>query len=424
MATAKVSLPWQRAVEPWYLSYALLAVAVGGLAPILTPLAVASAGSAAHVGVVMAAIGFGQLTAAIWGTLVDRLRCHRALYAGGTLVVALAMAAIPHTRSGPLWIALALLLGVGAAAALTVANLLIVEAHPRDEWDSRIGWLQTFYSAGSVAGLVVAGELSHLPHHLALLNGAGLTVVGSVLGWLTTRTPARPAAPARPPLPDPRRPAAHLAHLHLSPEAFAHYVSGRTLGRLGVLLRSPLALFMAIWFIVGAGPACVYALYPLLMREVYSVTPAIASFVLAASTAASMFLYTPASKLVHHVGSTVVLQMGLAVRLAGLLAMIALALLPVPGREALALAAFVIVQGSWPLISVSGTLLVSALAPASDQGEAMGLFNTNSGLGGMAGAAFGGWVASTAGYNATSIVGAISLVIGLPLTLLLRPRKT
>lgn len=32
----------------------------------------------------------------------------------------------------------------------------VVEADLQPEWDSRIGWLQMFYNAGIVAGLVVA----------------------------------------------------------------------------------------------------------------------------------------------------------------------------------------------------------------------------------------------------------------------------
>lgn len=75
---------WLRWIEPWYLAYALLGVSVAGLLPIVLPLVVHDAGGAAQVG-------------------------------------------------------LALLQGMGAAGAATVANLFVVETHPLEEWEERIG---------------------------------------------------------------------------------------------------------------------------------------------------------------------------------------------------------------------------------------------------------------------------------------------
>jgi fucose permease len=70
------------------------------------------------------------------------------LLAGGLLATALGLAVFPFTTLPMAWLGLALLAGLGAAAAATVANLFVVEAHPQIEWDDRIGWLQTFYGGG------------------------------------------------------------------------------------------------------------------------------------------------------------------------------------------------------------------------------------------------------------------------------------
>jgi MFS family permease len=187
--TSQAQIPWRKWIEPWYFSYALLGAVLAGLAPILLPLAVSRSGSPAEVGLVMAAFNLGGLGAPLWGGLADRYRLHRWLLVGGLLVAAAGMAIFAFSQSAGAWLVLALIQGVGVAAASTVANLFIVEEHDRSEWDVRIGWLQTFYGAGSVAGLLAAGLLSRSNLSLGLLVAAGVAALSAVLGWLTTHTP-------------------------------------------------------------------------------------------------------------------------------------------------------------------------------------------------------------------------------------------
>src|SRR5512136_2091039 len=124
---------WQQWVETWYLAYALLGVAIAGLAPILLPLTASRTGNAAQVGLVMAAFSLGGLTATVWGGLADRYRVHRWLLVGGVLIAAIGLIAFAFTQTATIWLALALLISIGAAASGTVAYLFIVEAHPQTE---------------------------------------------------------------------------------------------------------------------------------------------------------------------------------------------------------------------------------------------------------------------------------------------------
>lgn len=65
----------QTGMETWYLTYALLGAAVGGMLPIIIPLlALKRFGGAVQVGFVMAAYNLGGLAAPFWGRIADRYR--------------------------------------------------------------------------------------------------------------------------------------------------------------------------------------------------------------------------------------------------------------------------------------------------------------------------------------------------------------
>ena len=153
---------WRHWVEPWYLAYALLGASAAGIVPMLLPLAVHRSRGAAYVGWVIAAYNLGGLTAPVWGILADRYRLHRCLVVGGGVIAAAGLAAFPLIPVAAAWPALALLQGMASGAA-TIANLFVVEAHPQEEWEARIGWLQTCYAAGRSVALVAAA-LTQMPY--------------------------------------------------------------------------------------------------------------------------------------------------------------------------------------------------------------------------------------------------------------------
>src|SRR5581483_1477496 len=363
---------WQQWIEPWYLAYALVGITIGGITPILLPLEVASAANATVVGLVMSALGLGELASALCGDLADRFRWHRQVFVGGALVTAVAFGAFPVLTGATPWIALALLLGLGTAATNTISNLLIVEVHPPAEWDTRIGWLQTFYNAGLVCGLLLAGVLSGWPLEFGLLAAAGITALAVVIGWVTMAAPLH-ALSRRPvraePAPHSARlqvmPQRFLSHLHVSPawvRSAPHrlfhylYLSPGALLRLATRLRSQFAIFLAIWLLCNTGPAAVYALYPVLMQQVFDIPPGPSSFALAASAALGIVMYSPSGAWAHRIGATRVLQVGLAVRLAALFALLGLGFVTFGGRAWLAIPAFIILDQAWALLSVSGTV--------------------------------------------------------------------
>jgi predicted MFS family arabinose efflux permease len=155
---------------------------------------------------------------------------------------------------------------------------------------------------------------------------------------------------------------------------------------------------------------------------VFGVAPGPSSFALGAATALGLALYSPSSVVSHRLGAARVLQISLGVRLGVYAVLLALAGAAFGERGALALSGFALVALSYPALSVSSTLLTSALTP-DDEGEGMGLYTATTALASLVGAAAGGWVAAEAGYGATLVVATACLAAAVGLSLLLRSRS-
>jgi len=399
---------WRRWVEPWYLAYGLLGATMAGLLPILIPLTVSHIHGAAQVGFVVAALSLGGLLAPVWGALADRYRLHRWLLAGGLLLTTLGLLAFSATTVPAIWLGLALLQGIGAAGAATVANLFVVEAHPRLEWDERIGWLQTFYGGGQVGGLFLAGVLGQAHPRLGLLAAAGLTAVAILPGWFKTRTPPGPLAP-KPVLLHPVR---NGEWAIASPQRLFHHVSWKTVQQLEALLRPPFRMFLIAWFLTFAGAAGVFSLYPVLMERLYGIPPRLSSWGFGVAAGLGLALYSPAGRWSTHFGAPQVLRAALGIRLLAFLGLLALGLTS-PGRHGwLALLAFLFIVLAWSLLSVSGTTLAAHLSSIGE-GEGLGLFNATTALGGVIGAALGGWTAERWGYASAVGLAVAGVTCGL-----------
>lgn len=321
--------------------------------------------------------------------------------------------------SSPLaWLGLALVLGVGAAAPATMANLFIVEAHPRAEWDERIGWLQTLYGAGQVGGLLLAGLFGTTDPRVGLLTAAGLGVAGLILAWFTTRTlllvPGTGQALAR---------VAWHGELPLtSPQHLVHHLTPDVVGQLRATLNSPFGHFLIIWSVSFASAAPLFALYPVLMQRAYGVGPPLSSAVFAVAAAIGIPLYGSAGGWAARMGALPVLQVGLGVRLVATLALAGLAAVSFQGRNWWALFAFATIVLAWSLLAVGGPALTVRLSPVGE-GAGLGIFNAATALAGVVGATVGGSVAARWGYAAVSGMASAGLAIGLLLTLVVDSRE-
>jgi MFS family permease len=405
--------------------------------PILLPIVSVRYG-VGHVGLVMGAFNLGAFAAPLTGAFADRFRAYRTTAVACAAVCAVSLWLFPLAAPA-LQLLLALLDGAGFAGAVTIANLLVVERHPKAEWDARLGWLETVLSVGQGGALLLAAWLSTLSARNALLIGAfvpaaavPLAAVLIARGPQTPRPPAPPAHPA-PSLPVPAEPddlPHHLSRLgqvgewgpaspsrvhnprrHRNPLAAARNVLGGGFGSM-----------LAAWMPAYAGTAIIFSLYPVLFSHSFGIAPQTSAIAFALIVFASLPLFVVAGRVSQRRGPVLAMADAMATRvvLLGLLAGLA-AVGHVPA--VLPLAAFAGIMFAWSFLSVASPALTAQLVPGAE-GDAQGLLNASSGIAGLVGAVAGGEVASAWGYPAALALGAAAVAVGLAIFMATVARRT
>jgi MFS family permease len=403
-------LPW---IEPWFLAYACLGVVQGGMLPVLLPL---SAGGSTLAGTIVGVMNLAGLTAPLWGHLADKRRLHRQILLAGMFAALVALVLMPAPLGLPFRIALAALLGLGFAAANTVANMFIVEVRPPEEWDARIGALQAIGAAGQVAGLLLSGFIGG---RYALAFGVAAMLVAAAVptAWLTLRgvhvpTP-RSAATAHPPVGGEGWAGSPQRHFHLP-----------TLHGLADLWRElemPFARLLIVWFVAFVAISAVLTMFPLALIREFAVSTGVPATTYAFAAAASLGCYPLAAGMARRRGVLLVLRTGFIGRAVAIAILAGAFLSPAGGLE-IALCGFVVLVVAWPLLGVAGTALAAELAPG-EKGEALGLYNASSSLASAAGAFLGGRGMATVGYGVVCAAAAAVVAIAVAFSVGLRQQK-
>jgi MFS family permease len=391
-------LPW---IEPWFFAYACLGIVQGGMLPMLLPL---SAGGSTHAGAIVGVMNLAGLSSPFWGHLADRRRLHRRVLLAGMLVAAAALMLMPVQLGLPFKAALAAILGLGFAAANTVANMFIVEVWPKEEWDARIGALQALSGLGQVVGLLLAGFIGG---RFALAFGVAAALVAAAvsIAWLTLRgvqiAVARTAVAAHPPLGGEGWVGAPQRQCHLPT-----WSGLRTLRR---EFELPFAHLLIVWFMAFVAISAVLTMFPLAFIREFAASPRVPATTYAFAATGSLGIYSLAAGIAKYRGARLVLRAGFVAR-AVAATILAFAFASRMGGEPLVLAGFIILVLAWPLLGVSGTALAAELAPG-EKGEALGLFNACSSLAGAVGALLGGCTMAMAGYGTVCVVAAIVVAV-------------
>jgi MFS family permease len=391
---------------PWYWSYALFGASAAGLSPILLPVLLAAGDGAGQVGLVMAALNVGVLSAPLWGTIADRYRAHRPLFFLGMFLVTLSLAGFTFRGHLGYRLVLALIQGLGIGGVNTMASLFVVEFEPKQEWTRLISRLQTLNGLGQAGGTLLAGVFSRRGTYAVGLWVAALLLIPAL--WVGRR--GLPAATERRLAPRSAREAiGSLARMAERLSGAVFYAFQRpSLGyllNLASMMATPFGRFLSSWLLFNIGSSAFFTFYPLLMVHAYGIPLWAASVLLAALTAARLPLFGPSGSLCRRYGSRAVFRVFLVIRGLSFLGLFIL----VYFRGALAAAVTIILLSvmtvAWPLVSVSATYLSAELA-VSSEGEAMGLFNAASAAASLAGALVGGGLAAVLGYGSIAALAA------------------
>jgi MFS family permease len=390
--------PW---IEPWFLVYACLGVVQDGMLPLVLPL---SAGGAGHAGVIVGVMNLAGLTSPFWGHFADRRRLHRQVLLAGMLVVVVALLLMPAHIGLSLRIAVVGILGVGFAAANTVANIFIVGVRPQHEWDARIGALQLLMGLGEVVGLLLAGLIGG---RYALAFGVSAALVASALpiALMTLRGVQVPVSRA-----------AAVAHSPVggesctgSPQRHFHLPTWSGCRKLLCECEMPLARLFIVWFVSYVAMSAVLTMFPLALVQAFAVSDGLPASAYAFASAASLVIFPWAVSIAERHSEWVVLRGGFVVRTIAIAILAAAFLVQISGVR-LALTGFVLLVMAWPLLGVSSTALVARNAPG-EKGEALGVFNALSSAAAALGAFLGGWGMEMTDYGTICVVSAVIVAI-------------
>jgi MFS family permease len=408
-----------RPVAPWYGAYLILGLLTSGLLPFLLPLLIASTthqlGTVAYVS---GAYNLGLLPAPLLGRLAERHRLYRPLFFGAFVILGVAFAVFPRVAGVGPWFLLALLIGIATGGAATVATLFVVDFAPRSEWESRIGWLQSFNGAGQLGGLILAGAFAQGHFELGFSTGAVLAVAAIAVGGIGLPVRHEHKVRLAPIRHFPFRPL--LRSLEIGPALgglvrHSHHLQWAALRGARQALGGAFGRVLLAWFAYNFGVAAFFAYYPLMMRRSFGIPPEVTALAYAVAAGIGVFLFVASSQFAVRYGARAVFRSGIGMRLGGFVLLGVPFVLPLPATNFVALIGFLLITLAWPVISVSGTALAARLTPISE-GAAIGLLSASGALATVAGTFCGGPLVHAFGFGVVPVL-ALAGLIGAELTM-------
>lgn len=423
--------------DRWLYAWAMGAVALGA-ASLLVPLyVVALGGGPVTLGLLAATAALiGTPGAVLWGRVADRTDDRRSVVIGSLAGSAAALAVLPLVDSVNAVIAANAALWLVSSAAGPVTTLLVVADAPESEWPDRIASLTRYQGYGWAAGLVLgtvwlaaaasasASALSAQRWLLGVCAACAAFAAGAAERWLPATTTDLGGT-------DGRRVARLLSRTHrnvrsatfvFAPNrlywATRSFRVGRVRGRFTPALG---AYFLAV-ALFSTGFATFWAPLPAFLAGVGYGGQGTFALYLTTSLVAAL-CYRVVGELSGRFDVRALQVGALAVRAGAFPAVVLAGAATGVVALASAVGLFAVLGATWAVIAVTGTAVVTRLAPRSARGEALGVHAALVTAAGGVGGLLGGWLAAVGFLVAFAAAGGL-VAAGAALVAVLRGLST
>ncbi len=390
----------------WFYSYLPQGMAGGATSPLIPLFAFLLSHNLADVGIIAAVTSIASVPAfMLWGSLSDRLHKRKSFLILGFIGTALSLLAMGLSFNIAEFYVANLLIGFLGAASAPVGAVLVMETSERDQWPNRLAFMSQLTGVGYIVGLSVGAVWLIIGPAVAGGESAmrGLFVIGAALGLLSGFLAGMWLQEPREYL---NRKSIHLVEalyrierVKFLPMRMLHYLDFRN-HRAAPRFSRPLRTYLVCVFLLFSGFTAFYSFFPILLEEVYSFSDSAVFAVYIASQVASVTAYLRVGRWVRDRGgrrTQIYASLGRTLLFPSFLVF---ALFPTTPLVIL-VGVLVLHAGvglCWALINVSGSTLVSDLAPDDARAEAMGAYNAVQGFGSILGPLLGGFAAEFSGY--------------------------
>lgn len=411
----------------WYWAYAFSNAAMGAASPLL-PLYAYHLGATAGMVGTLAAVGslMNVVASLLWGRVLDATPRRKVFVTASFLGVSLAYFSLPLLTRLPqlflvnAWVALAWMAGS------SVSILLILAGFPKERWEDEIARFNVYCGVGWTVGLAVGAGWIALVVRL-IGEGWSLRSLGLIVGALAVTALAVALRTVREPearleIPSFRDLALAVGNFlyelfrygpvqlyeALRPSQLVRFMQGRTVFGPDLVLVYYAALLAFVGF------SMVFAPFPVFVRDKLRWPSELVFALYVAHHGVSVVAFGLARRAVGKWGH----RTAAALALLGRTGMFVGFALTTPGVARWLLPLLWGVAGTtWAFFQLSVTAIVSRLSPRGLQGQGLGIYNAVAGLGNVLGALAGGYVADFIGFPAAFLLGAMLMVVTLPILL-------
>lgn len=418
------------ASDRWYYCYLPNGIA-NGATSLLVPLFAKELGATVgQVGLIAAVSSLASIPAfMLWGKLSDRMKRRKPFILIGFLGMALTLMLMGVSFSVNDYYLVNMLFGFLVAASVPVATVLMIETVSKEQWARRLAVFSQIGGIGWVSGLVLGAiwlqidfnNLTAVEEMRTLFAiGAALALASGIVAWRLIKEPAE-RLEGRP---------THLHEHHYITVERLKYMPMRMLhvfdfsrhkeGKQG--FGKPLYIYLACIFLLFAGFTAFYAFFPIFLVDELGMKSSAIFIVYIASQATSVAFYTRVGGWVKDIGSKKMQLIASGARTVLFPSFLAVALFDIDPLFALAMVFILhaLVGLCWAMINVSGSMIVSGLAPSELKGEAFGAYNAVQGLSAIAGPVAGGLVCQFFGYSAGFLLTSVFILLGMMVLIELR----